>query len=175
VGPGQYLQAGSATPQFTIADISSVWLLANVRETDAALVKLGQSVEVHVPAYPDRMFKARLTYVSAVVDPVTHRLPVRAEIANRDGALKPEMFANFRILTSDASDSPAVPQSAVVYEGAGAHVWVVAADGLLSLRNIRTGRSNDGLIEVLEGLKPGENVVTKGGLFIDQAAAPATS
>ena len=175
VGPGQYVQAGSATPQFTIADVSSVWLLANVRETDAALVKVGQFVEVHVPAYPDRVFKARLTYVSAVVDPVTHRLPVRAEIANRDGALKPEMFANFRILTSDATESPAVPQSAVVYEGAAAHVWVVAGDGLLSLRNIRTGRSNDGLIEVLEGLKPGENIVTKGGLFIDQAAAPASS
>jgi membrane fusion protein, heavy metal efflux system len=175
LGPGQYVQAGSATPQFTIADISSVWLLANVRETDAALVKLGQSVEVHVPAYPDRVFKARLTYVSAVVDAVTHRLPVRAEIANRDGALKPEMFASFRILTSEASESPAVPQSAVVYEGAAAHVWVVAADGLLGLRNIRTGRGNDGLIEVLEGLKPGENVVTKGGLFIDQAAVPPTS
>jgi cobalt-zinc-cadmium efflux system membrane fusion protein len=110
VGPGQYVQAGASTPQFTIADTSSVWLLANVRETDAALVKLGQSVEVHVPAYPNRDFKARLTYVSAVVDPVTHRLPVRAEIGNRDGALKPEMFANFRILTSDASESPAVPQ-----------------------------------------------------------------
>jgi cobalt-zinc-cadmium efflux system membrane fusion protein len=175
VGPGQYVQAGGATPQFTIADISSVWLLANVRETDAALVKLGQAVEVHVPAYPGRIFRARLTYVSAVVDAVTHRLPVRAEIANRDNALKPEMFANFRILTSEASESPAVPQSAVVYEGAAAHVWVVAGDGLLSLRNIRTGRSNDGLIEVLEGLKPGENVVTKGGLFIDQAAAPASS
>ena len=175
VGPGQYVQSGGATPQFTIADISSVWLLANVRETDAARVKLGQSVEVHVPAYPDRVFKARLTYVSAVVDPVTHRLPVRAEIGNRDGALKPEMFANFRILTSEASESPAVPQSAVLYEGAAAHVWVVAGDGLLSLRSIRTGRSNDGLIEVLEGLKPGENVVTKGGLFIDQAAAPATT
>ena len=175
VGPGQYVQSGGATPQFIIADISSVWLLANVRETDAALVKLGQSVEVHVPAYPERVFKARLTYVSAVVDPVTHRLPVRAEIGNRDGALKPEMFANFRILTSEASESPAVPQSAVLYEGAAAHVWVVAGDGLLSLRSIRTGRSNDGLIEVLEGLKPGENVVTKGGLFIDQAAAPATT
>ena len=175
VGPGQYVQSGGAIPQFTIADISSVWLLANVRETDAALVKLGQSVEVHVPAYPERVFKARLTYVSAVVDPVTHRLPVRAEIGNRDGALKPEMFANFRILTSEASESPAVPQSAVLYEGAAAHVWVVAGDGLLSLRSIRTGRSNDGLIEVLEGLKPGENVVTKGGLFIDQAAAPATT
>lgn len=175
VGPGQYVQAGAGTPQFTIADTSSVWLLANVRESDAARVKLGQLVEVHVPAYPDRVFKARLTYVSAVVDPVTHRLPVRAEIGNRDGALKPEMFASFRILTSDASESPAVPQSAVVYEGAAAHVWVVAADGLLSLRSIRTGRSNDGLVEVLEGLKPGENVVTKGGLFIDQAAVPASS
>jgi cobalt-zinc-cadmium efflux system membrane fusion protein len=175
VGPGQYLQSGSGTPVFTIADPSSVWLLANVRETDAGLVKLGQSVEVHVLAYPRRAFKARVTYVAALVDSVTHRLPVRAEIDNHDGALKPEMFANFRILTSDASDSPAVPEGAVVYEGESAHVWVEAGDGLLSLRSIRTGRSNDGLIEVLEGLKPGERVVTKGGLFIDQAAVPASS
>ena len=68
-----------------------------------------------------------------------------------------------------------MPQSAVVYEGASAHVWVIGADGLLSFRSIRTGRSNDGLIEVLDGLKPGENVVTKGGLFIDQAAVPSSS
>ena len=175
VGPGQYLQSGSGTPVFTIADPSSVWLLANVRETDAGLVKLGQSVEVHVLAYPKRAFKARVTYVAALVDSVTHRLPVRAEIDNRDGALKPEMFANFRIFTSDASDSPAVPEGAVVYEGESAHVWVEAGDGLLSLRSIHTGRSNDGLIEVLEGLKPGERVVTKGGLFIDQVAVPGSS
>ena len=175
VGPGQYLQSGGGTPVFIIADPSSVWLLANVRETDAGLVALGQSVEVRVLAYPKRAFKARVTYVAALVDSVTHRLPVRAEIDNHDGALKPEMFANFRILTSDASDSPAVPEGAVVYEGESAHVWVEAGDGLLSLRSIRTGRSNDGLIEVLEGLKPGERVVTKGGLFIDQAAVPASS
>jgi cobalt-zinc-cadmium efflux system membrane fusion protein len=175
VGPGQYLQAGAGTPVFIIADPSSVWLLANVRETDAGLVKLGQSVEVRVLAYPKRAFKARVTYVAALVDSVTHRLAVRAEIENRDGALKPEMFANFRILTADASESPAVSQAAVVYEGDAAHVWVVSGDGLLSLRSIRTGRSNDGLIEVIDGLKPGERVVTKGGLFIDQAAVPASS
>jgi cobalt-zinc-cadmium efflux system membrane fusion protein len=175
VGPGQYLQAGSGTPVFTIADPSSVWLVANVRETDAGLVKLGQSVEVRVLAYPKRAFKARVTYVAALVDSVTHRLPVRAEIDNHDGALKPEMFANFRILTGDVADSPAVPEAAVVYEGNAAHVWVVAGDDLLSLRTIRTGRSNDGLVEVLDGLKPGERVVTKGGLFIDQAAVPASS
>jgi cobalt-zinc-cadmium efflux system membrane fusion protein len=175
VGPGQYVQSGGGTPLFTIADPSSVWLLANVRETDAGLVKVGQSVEVHVLAYPKRIFKARLIYVAALVDAVTHRLPVRAEIDNRDGALKPEMFANFRILTSDASQSAAVPEAAVVYEGDSAHVWVMTGDGLLSFRVIHTGRSNDGLIEVLDGLNPGERIITKGGLFIDQVAAPAPS
>src|SRR5271166_431570 len=175
IGPGQFLQSGSATPAFTIADTTSVWLLANVREADAALVKPGQAVEVHVLAYPKRAFKARLTYVSAVVDPTTHRIPVRAEIDNHDGALKPEMFANFKILTSDAAESPAVPQSAIVYEGDGAHVWVVEGDGLIAYRAIRTGRENGGLIEVLEGLKSGERIVTKGGLFIDQVATPAST
>jgi cobalt-zinc-cadmium efflux system membrane fusion protein len=175
VGPGQFVQSGSGTPLFTIADPSSVWLLANVRETDAGLVKLGQSVDVRVLAYPKRDFKARVTYVAALVDPTTHRLPVRAEIENSDGALKPEMFANFRILTGDASEAPAVPAAAVVYEGDAAHVWLVAGEGLLEYRAIRTGRSSDGLIEVREGLKPGDRVVTKGGLFIDQVAVPGSS
>ena len=175
VGPGQYLLAGASTPVFTLADPSSVWLLANVREADSGLVHLGQAVEVRVLAYPKREFKARVTYIAAVVDPVTHRLPVRAEIDNRDGALKPEMFANFRILTGDATESPAVPEAAVVYEGDAAHVWVVANDGLLAYRAIRIGRSNAGLVEVLDGLKPGERIVTKGGLFIDQVAVPAAS
>jgi membrane fusion protein, heavy metal efflux system len=175
VGPGQYVQSGAGTPVFTIADPSSVWLLANVREANSGLVKLGQSVEVHVLAYPKRVFNARVTHVAALVDPVTHRLPVRAELENRDGALKPEMFANYRILTSDATQSPAVPESAVVHEGEAAHVWVLEGEGLLELRAIHTGRSDAGLIEVLDGLKPGERVVTKGSLFIDQAAVPASS
>ena len=72
-------------------------------------------------------------------------------------------------------EAPAVPEGAVVYEGNAAHVWVAAGEGLLAYRAIRTGRSNDGLVEVLEGLKPGERVVTKGGLFIDQVAVPASS
>jgi len=175
LGPGQYVQSGSSTPQFTIADTSTVWLIADVRETDAGLVKVGQPVEVRVLAYPDRTFSAQVTYVSPVIDAATHRLLVRADIANRDGALKPEMFANFRILTSGASDSPAVPEDAVVYEGDAAHVWVALGDGTLAYRAIRTGRRNDGLIEVIQGLVPGDRVVTKGSLFIDQAAASGSS
>src|ERR1019366_5836335 len=91
---------------------------------------------VHVLAYPKRVFKARVSYIAALVDPVTHRLPVRAEIDNLDGALKPEMFATFRILTGDAASSPAVPESAVVYEGDLAHVWVLSDGGLLAYRAV---------------------------------------
>jgi membrane fusion protein, heavy metal efflux system len=174
VGPGQYVQAGSGTPVFTIADPSSVWLLANVREADSGSVQPGQVMEVHVAAYPKRAFVARITYVAAIIDSVTHRLPVRAEIDNRDRALKPEMFASFRILTSAASQSPAIPEAAAVYEGEAAHVWVLQGDGLLAYRAIRTGRTNDGLVEVQDGLEPGERIVTKGGLFIDQAAVPGS-
>src|SRR5208337_1945606 len=136
---------------------------------------VGQPMDVHVPAYPTRTYAARVTYVAALVDPVTHRIAVRAEIDNRDLSLKPEMFANFRIQTSAVTQSPAVPQAAVVLEGEAAHVWVVSGDRLLSYRAIRTGRNNDGWLEVLEGLKPGERIVTKGGLFIDQAASPGST
>jgi cobalt-zinc-cadmium efflux system membrane fusion protein len=175
LGPGQYVQAAADTPVFTIADPSSVWLLANVREADSALVHPGQAVEVRVLAYPQRRFKARVSYVAALLDPVTHRLPVRADIDNPDGALKPEMFANFRILTGDVAQSPAVPAAAVVYEGSAAHVWVVTGEGLLAYRAIHIGRNDAGLTEVLDGLKPGERIVTKGSLFIDQVAVPTSS
>jgi membrane fusion protein, heavy metal efflux system len=169
VGRGQFAQSGAATPIFTIADLSSVWLVANVRETDAARVHAGQTVEVRVLAYPERVFSARVVYVAPIIDANTHRLTVRAVIDNADSALKPEMFATFRILTSADSQSPGVPQSAIVYEGDTAHVWVVRADNAIVVRPIRVGRTSDGFVEVLEGLKAGERVVTQGSLFIDRA------
>jgi membrane fusion protein, heavy metal efflux system len=171
VGPGQYAQAGAATPVFTIADLSSVWLVANVREADAARVQRGQTVEVQVLAYPDRSFSAHVVYVAPTIDANTHRLTVRAVIDNPDGALKPEMFANFVILTGQAAQSPAVPEGAVVYEGEAAHVWVLGPDNVIAVRPIRVGRTNDGYVEVLQGLQSGDRVVTKGSLFIDRAAA----
>ncbi|MBV9490017.1 MAG: efflux RND transporter periplasmic adaptor subunit, partial [Verrucomicrobia bacterium] len=129
-----------------------------------------EPVEVHVLAFPGRVFKARLTYVAPAIDPNTHRLPVRAEVENPDGALKPEMFATFSIITGNAVNAPAVPEEAVVYEGQMARVWVAGKDKTLGLRQIQTGRTQDGVIEVLAGLEPGESVVTSGSLFIDRAA-----
>jgi cobalt-zinc-cadmium efflux system membrane fusion protein len=95
---------------------------------------------------------------------------VRAVIDNGDGALKPEMFASFRVLTSEGAQAPAVPASAVVYEGDTAHVWVLQSADAIAIRPIRAGRASDGFVEVLDGVKPGERVVTKGSLFIDRSA-----
>jgi cobalt-zinc-cadmium efflux system membrane fusion protein len=172
VGPGQYLQVGNSTPVYTIGDLASVWLVADVREIDAPLVQIGQEIEVRVLALPGRVFTAKLTSVGSAVDPVTRRVPVRATIENQDGKLKPQMFATFSIITSGESDAVAVPEEAVVREGEAARVWVVRGDNNLALRLIRTGRVNNGMVEVLAGLKAGEKVVTRGSLFIDRASQP---
>lgn len=172
VGPGQYVQAGAANPLFSIGDLSTVWLVANVREPDAPLMRLGAPVEVRVLAFPERLFKARLTYVAPSVDPTTHRLPVRAEIENPEGRLKPEMFATFSIITGGESVAPAVPESAVVYEGDTARVWVAKDGGVIESRQIRTGRIVNGMVEAIAGIELGEKIVTSGTLFIDRAAKP---
>ena len=80
------------------------------------------------------------------------------------------MFANFSIITGDSETAPAVPQSAIVYEGDTARVWVAGDDGTIAARSVRTGPSVDGMVEILAGLSQGEKVVTSGALFIDRAA-----
>jgi cobalt-zinc-cadmium efflux system membrane fusion protein len=170
VGLGQYVQANAPNPVYAIGDLSTVWLIANVREPDAPRMRRGAPVEVHVLALPERVFKARLTYVAPSVDPNTHRLTVRAEIPNQDGMLKPEMFATFSISTGVESAAPAVPEEAIIYEADTARVWVAREDGTLTLRQIQTGRVSHGKVEAVAGLTAGEKVVTSGSLFIDRAA-----
>ena len=173
IGVGQYINSeatGATNPVYTISDLSTVYLIANVREVDAPLMNIGLPLEVHVLAYPDRVFKGKVSYVAPSMDPNTHRLPVRADVENPDGALKPGMFANFSIITGEASTAPAVPQEAIVYEGDSARVWVAGDGDTLALREIRTGRTSDGMVEVRAGLSAGEKVVTSGTVFIDRAA-----
>jgi cobalt-zinc-cadmium efflux system membrane fusion protein len=170
VGLGQYLNAGGSDPVYTIGDLSTVWLIANVKETDAPLVKVGANVAVHVLAYPGRTFRARVTYVASSIDPATRRVGVRAEVDNEDGALKPEMFARFAISTGNDMTALAVPQNAIIYEADTARVWVALADRNIVSRQIKTGIANDGQVQVVAGLQPGEKIVTKGSLFIDRAA-----
>ena len=171
VGPGQYVSAGSSDPVFVIGDLSTVWLTAYVRETEAARVRVGQEIEFTVLAHPGRVFRATINYVAAVLDPTSRRLLVRATVDNQDKLLKPEMFANVSIFTQDESAGVAVPREALIYEGDAVRIWIAHEDKTIELRQIKTGLTNGRMVQVVEGLVPGEHVITKGSLFIDRAAS----
>ena len=171
IGPGQYINAGASDPVFVIGDLSTVWLTAFVRETDAADVSVGQEVSFNVLALPGRPLKARIDYVAAAIDPTTRRLLARATVDNKDGLLKPEMFANVTIFSAGDHPAAGVPRQALIYEGDQVRVWVAREDKSIELRQIKTGLINGDLVEVQGNLKPGEQIVTKGSLFIDRAAS----
>src|SRR5438874_2300309 len=171
IGPGQYVNAGASDPVFVIGDLSTVWLTAFVRETDAANVSVGQEITFNVLALPGRPLTARINHVSVSIDPATRRLLVRATIDNKEGLLKPEMFANVTIYSAGDRAAPAVPKQALIYEGDQVRIWVAREDKSVELREIKIGLINGNLVEVTSNLKPGEQVVTKGSLFIDRAAS----
>ncbi|GJE62357.1 efflux RND transporter periplasmic adaptor subunit [Methylobacterium trifolii] len=170
VGVGQYLSS-SSDPAFVIGDLSTVWLVANVRESEIPKIRIGQEVEAKVAGFGARVFRARVNYMAASLDPATRRLAVRSEVDNPERLLKPEMFATFTIITGKPQPSPSVPLAAVVYEGGNAHVWVARPDGAVEARDVKLGLINGDNAQVVEGLAAGEEVVTRGALFIDRAAS----
>ncbi len=169
VAAGQYVSQGGDKPVMTITDPSRVWLVAQVAESDAENVRVGDPVEVTTPAVPGRIFHATIDLVGAALDPQTHRLPVRASIPNPDKALKPQMFASFAIHHLNAGEAIRVPAAAVIHEGDTARVWIMRPDGLLVARDVKTGDSANGLVTITSGLKPGEKIVTSGALFVNEA------
>ncbi|WP_213739066.1 efflux RND transporter periplasmic adaptor subunit [Bradyrhizobium sp. dw_411] len=171
VGPGQFISSGASDPVFVIGDLSTVWLLAFVRETEASDVAVGEEVTFSLLAMPGTQFKARIDYVAAAIDPATRRLLVRATIDNKDGVFKPEMFANVTIYSGGDHPSVGVPKKALIYEGERVRLWVAHDDKSIELRNVETGLINGDLVEVKTNLKAGEKIVTKGSLFIDRAAS----
>ncbi len=171
VGPGQFIANGASDPVFVIGDLSTVWLTAFVRESEAADVRVGQDVDFKVLALPGRTFKAKIDYVAAAIDPTTRRLMVRATIDNKNGLFKPEMFASATIYSGNDHKSVGVRKQALIYEGQRVRLWVANDDKSLELREIQTGLINGDNVEVRTNLKSGEKVVVKGSLFIDRAAS----
>ncbi len=170
VGIGQYLST-SADPVFVIGDLSTVWLVANVRESEVPQMRIGQEVEARVAGLGSRTFKAKVDYMAASLDAATRRLSVRSEIENPDRVLKPEMFATFTIFTGPGETSPAVSPAAIVYEGRRAQVWVARPDGGIEARTIVPGLVSQGMVQVREGLRVGEEIVTRGAILMDRAAS----
>ena len=160
----------AANAIFSVGSGARVWLIANVREEDAPLVRPGDEIEAKITGFPQQTFRAKIDYISPVIDASTHRLVVGAAFANADGALRPNMSATVTISGGPATSAPAVPSKAIIYEGDAARVWVAGGDGSLALRDISLGRTNGDLLEVTKGLSGGERIVTGGALFIDRAA-----
>lgn len=170
VSPGLIVSAGGSTPVFTITDPTHVWLIAQLTEGDAALVHIGDQVDVTTTAYPGRTFHAKIDNIAAALDPTTHRLPVRASIDNLDRALKPQMFASFVIQHKTTSPNDlSIPMSAVIHEGDTARIWVALPNGLLQSRSVKLGDTVGGMVKVIAGLRPGEHIVTSGAIFVNEA------
>jgi len=158
VSPGQ--------PMFEIANLDRVWVLADVYESELAMVALGTPATVTLSYLPDRTFSGNVTFITPTVDPMTRTAKVRIEVDNRDGSLKPDMFADVVIAEPQRSVT-VVPESAVLATGKRSLLFVVHDDGTLEPREVETGVRSDRWIEVRNGVEPGETVATQANFLID--------
>ena len=165
--PGLFAQPGTPPAPYSVTDISTMWMLAYVTESDSPLFHVGQEVKVKLTPFPDRVFEGRISTLGATVDPNTHRLMVRSEIRDPKHELRPGMLAAFTIRTGDPVRSVGVPSKAVVHEGDGTTtVWVTTDRHRFVQRTVKLGLEKDGWDEIVEGLRPGELVVSEGGIFL---------
>ena len=171
---GLLAQPGSPPAPYTVTNVALKWMLADVVESDIALLRVGEPVAVTVMAYPQRLFQGKISKIYASVDPNTHRATVRSEIADPKNELRPGMLANFVIRVEKPVEATAVPVNAIVREPDGTMTaWVTSDRHRFSQRIVKTGlRSND-QVQVLEGLQQGELVVSDGAVFLsNMLAAP---
>ena len=164
---GLFVQPGSPPAVYSVADINTMWMLANVAESDVPAFHVGQEIQVALMAFPGRTFHGRIWSIDAMVDPNTHRMLMRSEIDDPDHELRSGMFANFVIRVGDPEHAMAVPVNAVVREGDGTNtVWVTADRRRFDQRVVKTGREEGGYRLVLDGVKPGELVATDGAVYL---------
>src|SRR5208283_1203967 len=165
--PGFFVQPGNPPAPYSVTDVAIKWMLANVSESDLSFFHLGQPVQVKVMAYPDRVFKGKISKIYATVDPNTHRVTTRSEIADPDDELRSGMLANFVILVHDPVEAAAIPANGVVREADGTMTaWVTTDRRRFEQRIIKIGLRNDDRVQVLEGLRRGELVVADGAVFL---------
>jgi cobalt-zinc-cadmium efflux system membrane fusion protein len=162
---GQEVRADSTTSLLTISDLDSVWALADVYEQDLGLVEKGSDVAVRVPAYPSDSFPGKVVHVGEVLDPASRTVKLRCSVPNADHRLKPEMFAKLELLGAKGKKVLLIPSTSVLADGEKSRVVIV--DGsVFRVRQVIVGPEIDGRVRVLDGLKPGERIVTDGALFL---------
>jgi membrane fusion protein, copper/silver efflux system len=161
---GQAIQAGEDL--YTIADLSDVWVDAQLREADAGAVSVGTPATLEFASYSGRLFAGRVTYIYPMLAEQARTVRARIAVANPGGLLKPGMYATVRLSTT-ARSALSVPRSAVVQTGERALVFVDMGDGKLMPHTVQIGRSGSDYIEILSGLQAGQRVVTSAQFLID--------
>lgn len=161
---GARIAAGD--PVFEIADLSRVWVVADVYESELAVVHLGTEARITLSYLQDRTFTGKVTFITPTVDPMTRTAKVRIEVDNRDGSLKPEMYAEV-VIEEPSRTVTVVPESAVLATGTRSVLFVVRDDGTFEPREVETGVKSERFIEIRRGVEPGEKVATQANFLID--------
>jgi len=164
VTQGTAVTVGS--PLYVVADLSELWAVAEIDETQLPLVKAGRPTELRVAAYPGETFPGRITFVADTINPKTRRVTVRCQVPNADGRLKPEMYAQFTLSAGEEHPVLAVPSAAIQEIDAKPLVFVRTARGAFERRDVTVGSEADGWIEVRSGVKEGEVVATTGSFLL---------
>ncbi|CAI2718283.1 efflux RND transporter periplasmic adaptor subunit [Nitrospina watsonii] len=165
VDHGEYIEA--TKPLYMIADLSNIWVMADIYEHELPWVKIGQKAEMNLSYFPGKTFKGEVTYIDPYLDPKSRTLKVRMEFKNPDGALKPDMYANVFLKSTVAKNGVAVPEQAIIRSGENDLVVVQTGAGQFESRKIVLGAQAEDYYQVLEGLRPGETVVTSSSFLID--------
>jgi cobalt-zinc-cadmium efflux system membrane fusion protein len=162
---------GTDANLFKIINLSQVWIDANVFEKDLQRVRPGQEVKLTVPAFPQTTFSGRVIFVDSVVNPETRTVNVRTEVANPDGRLKPDMFANVQIVTDVNRAAISIPQSAILNDEGKTVVFVADGNGYKK-RQVQAGIQNNDRVEIVDGLNAGDKVVVKGNYLLLEQSKP---
>ncbi|MBC5765953.1 efflux RND transporter periplasmic adaptor subunit [Ramlibacter albus] len=152
---------------YQVTDLSAVWVVAEVNEQDLGSVRSGAAAAVRINAYPDKALQGRVTYVYPTLKAETRTVPVRIELPNPGGLLKPGMFAQVELQAGARTQVLAVPDSAVIDSGTRRIVLVDKGEGRFEPREVKTGARGDNFVQVLEGVKEGERVVVAANFLID--------
>ncbi|HNP84080.1 MAG TPA: efflux RND transporter periplasmic adaptor subunit [Nitrospira sp.] len=156
---------------FVVADLTDVWVTAVIPEKDIPYIRpdqtgTGQSVEVHVAAYPGQAFQGRITYVGDVLDPATRTMRLRLELPNPERKLKPAMYATVRVYSEPEANALLIPESAVQRDRDRQFVFVEREPAIFEARDVKLGSSNGRELKVLDGLLEGESIVTNGAFVL---------
>jgi len=162
---GMRVQPGMSL--YMIADLSNIWVLADIYEYEVPWIKLGQSAEMNLSYFPGKKFAGKVTFIYPFLDPATRTLKVRMEFPNPNGELKPDMYANVIIKSTVAKRGLTVPEEAVIHSGEKNLVIVATDSGHFESRAITLGVQANGYFQVLKGLRRGERVVTSSNFLID--------